>query len=72
LKGFDNLSGTTSSIDNDSGNKLKDMNLENAIDAGQYANPFIFNWSARQGIYKVILYAKSATKSIADWKVMKL
>ncbi|XP_063676040.1 uncharacterized protein LOC134812503 isoform X2 [Bolinopsis microptera] len=57
---------------NDNNGILKDMNLENAVNSD---GPFTFRWASdgspaeRQGIYKVILYAKTADASIAGWKV---
>ena len=69
LNGFENLSGTATSITNDDDGKLKDMNLENGM--GSADAPFTFIWAQRQGIYKVILYAKQADASIADWQVIE-
>ena len=68
MDGFENLSGTAIDIVNDGDGTLKDMNLENAV--GSASAPFTFQWAARQGIYKVILYAKTADASIAGWKVI--
>ena len=49
---------------------IKDMNLENAVSSDKA--PFIFKWTARQGIYKVIFYAKTADASVAGWKVLEI
>ncbi|KAL5265842.1 hypothetical protein ACHWQZ_G006505 [Mnemiopsis leidyi] len=43
------------------------MNLENAVSSA--SAPFTFKWTPRQGIYKVIFYAKTADASVAGWKV---
>ena len=68
LNGFENLSRTTTETSNDSVGILKDTSLENALSSD--AAPFTFQWAAKQGIYKVILYAKTADTTIAGWKVI--
>ena len=69
MNGFENLSKTTTSVENDDDGLLKDMDLSTSqsSDNGQ----FTFKWNVRQGIYKVILYAENAVATIADWQVFK-
>ena len=69
MNGFENLSGTTTEISNDSYGTLKDKKFENAVSSN--AAPFTFKWAAKQGIYKVILYATKADTAIAGWKVIR-
>ena len=69
FQGFDNLSGTATSVENDDEGFLKDLDLSTSksSDSGQ----FTFKWGVRQGIYKVILYAENPHGSIADWQVLQ-
>ena len=69
MNGFENLSKTTTSVENDDDGLLKDMDLSTSqsSDSGQ----FTFKWNVRQGIYKVILYAENPHGSIADWQVLQ-
>ena len=48
---------------------LKDMNLETVATAD--GGPYIFTLASakRYGIYKIIIYAQTATDVIAGWKV---
>lgn len=71
MSGFENLSGTSTEVkdkDGSDASNVKDMNLENAVSSA--SAPFTFKWTPRQGIYKVIFYAKTADASVAGWKVL--
>lgn len=68
LEGFENLSGD-STVTGTDGDNLKDMNLETVATPGGGPYTFTLAGPKRYGIYKIIIYAKTATDVIAGWKV---
>ena len=73
MEGFDNLAADATAIqkkDDTSVTMLNDLKLstgESSADA-----PFTFTLASGSGIQKVTVYAKTATDSVAGWRVSYL